>query len=509
MKQPTSRRSTLRGLAGLATVALLATACGSDDEAATTTAAAETTAASTTETADATGTSVETTETTAAGTDATVDTEGPTTAGSEPAGDGAFPVSIENQFGTTEIESKPERVVSVGYTDGDYILALGVTPVGIRDWYGEQPGGLWPWAAESDAASAGDIEVLSNEDISPEKVAALDPDVIIAIGSGITEEQYETLSQIAPTVAQTDDYAEYGTPWDVAQLTIGKALGLEAEAEAIVDDTKAMIADAAAAHPDWAGKTANFSVIGNDGSWYAYGDQDTRGRLLTELGFAIPAEVLDLAGDLFYAEGSAEEIDVIDADVLLYTGYTDEDQATIEALPLFTAVPAIAEGRGVYIDIATGGAMSFSTTLSIPYALDAIVPLIEGALGDGATSATGAGAIVPGEDADVDAVVEAYSTVFDSATTSDEKAAYLPDAAALQATIDGYATAGEAVGGIVLQPTAVSIDGDNADVTYDVLFAGTPVYEDQEGTAVLVDGVWTISRDEFCGFMASARNPCA
>lgn len=495
MKQSTTRRVSLRGLAGLAAVAVLATACGSDEKAATTTAAADTTAASTADsTADSTATSTDAT---------TSETTADTTADSEPAGASTFPVSIENQFGTAEIESKPERVVSIGYTDGDYILALGVTPVGIRDWYGEQPGGLWPWAAETDAAGAGDIEVLDAADISAEQIAALEPDVIIAIGSGITKEQYETLTEIAPTVAQTDDYAEYGTPWDVTQLTIGKALGLETRAEEIVADTKALIADAAAAHPDWAGKTANFSVIGNDGAWYAYGDQDSRGRMLTELGFEIPAEILDLAGDLFYAEGSAEQLGVIDADLLLYTGYTDDDQATIEALPLLAALPAIADGRGVYVDIATGGAMSFATTLSIPYALEAIVPLIESALGEGASG------IVPGDDADVDAVVEAYSTVFDSTTTFADKAPFLPDAESLKVTIDGYLAAGNAVGGIALQPTAVTIDGDSAAVTYDVLFAGTPVYEDLEGSAVQVDGAWTVTKDEFCAFMTSARNPCA
>ena len=45
-------------------------------------------------------------------------------------------------FDTTVIESKPERVVSIGYTEGDYVLALGVTPVAVRDWYGDQPGVL-------------------------------------------------------------------------------------------------------------------------------------------------------------------------------------------------------------------------------------------------------------------------------------------------------------------------------------------------------------------------------
>ncbi len=239
-----------------------------------------------------------------------------TTAGTD-ASEGSFPVSIDNMFGTTVIESKPERVVSIGYTEGDYVLALGVTPVAIRDWYGEQPGGLWPWAAESPAADDS-IVVLQPDSLNFEKVAELDPDVIVAMVSEIEQADYDRLTEIAPVLAQTDEYVRYGTPWDEVQLTIGKALGLEAEAQAIVDDVSAQIADAAAAHPDWAGQTANFVVPAADGTWYAYTDQDSRGRLLTELGFTIPQPILDLAGDLFYAQGSGENLALVDADLVTY-----------------------------------------------------------------------------------------------------------------------------------------------------------------------------------------------
>ncbi|HRD99736.1 MAG TPA: ABC transporter substrate-binding protein, partial [Ilumatobacteraceae bacterium] len=201
--------------------------------------------------------------------------------------DGAYPVEIETQFGTTVIESRPERIVSIGFTDGDFILALGVTPVAIREWYGDQPGGLWPWAAETAAAKAGSIEKLSSDAISVEKIAALKPDLIVGIVSGMTKAEYDDLSQIAPTIAQTDQYVEWGTPWNEIQLTIGKALGLHDEAEAIVASTRALIDEAAQAHPEWTGKTAQFGVVGPDGTWYSYGEQDNRGRLLTELGFVV------------------------------------------------------------------------------------------------------------------------------------------------------------------------------------------------------------------------------
>ncbi len=360
MSNPSRRRSRRAGSVLVVVCTMLAVAsCGSDDDPAVE------------------GTSADTLTTEAVGdTTGSTDTVADTTGGTD-AVDGAFPVSIDNMFGTTVIESKPERVVSIGYTEGDYVLALGVTPVAIRDWYGEQPGGLWPWAAESPAADDS-IVVLQPDSLNFEKIAELDPDVIVAMVSEIEQADYDRLTEIAPVLAQTDEYVRYGTPWDEVQLTIGKALGLEAEAQAIVDDVSAQIADAAAAHPDWAGQTANFVVPAADGTWYAYTDQDSRGRLLTELGFIIPQPILDLAGDLFYAQGSGENLALVDADLVTYV---TEERDEVEALPLWQTIPAVADGRSLFVDQGLAGAMSFSTTLSLPYAIDGLVPQIETTLG--------------------------------------------------------------------------------------------------------------------------------
>lgn len=106
------------------------------------------------------------------------------------------------------------------------------------------------------------------------------------------------------------------------------------------------------------------------------------------------------------------------------------------------------------------------------------------------------------------AAAEAWATVFDSTIGYDDKAAFLDDAEALQATVESYTTAGDAMGGISLEPTTVVVDGEVATVTYDVYFGESAAYTDLSGEIALVDGTWTVSRDEFCSFMASARNSC-
>ena len=116
--------------------------------------------------------------------------------------------------------------------------------------------------------------------------------------------------------------------------------------------------------------------------------------------------------------------------------------------------------------------------------------------------------IVEGEDPDVDAVVAAYRTVFDSTVPFDDKIPYLEDAENLRGTHAEYAKAAESFGGIALEPVAVVIEGDRAEVTYDVLFGGTVTYPDLSGDAVMIDGVWMVTRDRFCGFLASARVSC-
>ena len=117
-------------------------------------------------------------------------------------------------------------------------------------------------------------------------------------------------------------------------------------------------------------------------------------------------------------------------------------------------------------------------------------------------------AITPGEDPDVDAIVFAYQIVFSSETGYDEKMPYLVDPTGLEATVADYQETGESMGGVALTPTAVTIDGDVADVSYDLLFGGTPTYPDLTGDAVRIDGTWKITREMCCAMMASARVGC-
>jgi hypothetical protein len=126
------------------------------------------------------------------------------------------------------------------------------------------------------------------------------------------------------------------------------------------------------------------------------------------------------------------------------------------------------------------------------------------------TTAGGASTTAPVTitDPDAKAAADAYELVFDSTVAFDEKAVHLADATSLQTTMDAYADAGSQMGGIALEPTAATVIGTDATVTYDVLFGGTAAYRSLEGHIAKVGDAWQVSKQEFCSFMAEARTPC-
>lgn len=301
------------------------------------------------------------------------------------ADDAAFPVTIEHKYGETTIEERPERVVTVGYIEQDAVLALGVVPVGIRDWYGDQPNAVWPWARE--ALGDGEPQVLDASGINLEAVAALEPDVILGVSSGMTEEEYRDLSEIAPTITQSDEFVDYGVPWQEATLVIGEVLGEAERARELVDETEALIAEVAARNPEFAGASGVVAYHYGDGKIGAYGAEDTRSRLLTALGFELPPAVVERAGESFYADFSTENIDLVDADVLVWISAGITEAGFVEDEPLRPQLTAYREGREVLLsDPVLGGAWSFSSVLSIPFLLEELEPKLAAAVdGDPAT----------------------------------------------------------------------------------------------------------------------------
>lgn len=299
-----------------------------------------------------------------------------------------FPVTVEHRYGSTEIPAEPKRVVTVSLIDHDPVLALGLVPVGLTA--GEYatdslPYGVWPWA--QGALGDGQPEVLPDAEVNFERIAALRPDLILAVYSGITDQEYDKLSQIAPTVAQSSEHPDYGTPWREMTLVIGRALGREDRARALVAEVEDRFATARDQHPEFQGKAAVYAGALAAGGYYAETEGSSRVGVLTSLGFAIPA---DLESDRFYVEINQEQLELFDRDVLVWEiGDNPEVRSSIESDPLYQQLDVAKERRDVFImDQVLAAGMAFISVLSLPFVIDQLVPKLAAALdGDPATAA--------------------------------------------------------------------------------------------------------------------------
>ncbi|WP_372697596.1 iron-siderophore ABC transporter substrate-binding protein [Arthrobacter sp. JSM 101049] len=303
---------------------------------------------------------------------------------STPTPEAGFPVSIESALGTAEIPEKPERVITLGQGSAETSIALGTIPVGMEEyaWAADETGYL-PWIHEAVEKDGGKLPELvgAGEQLDMEKIVELDPDVILAPWSGLTQEQFDTLNAIAPTVAYPDK--AWSIDWDQQIDIVGKALGQESEARALVSDLKKQLADVASAHPEYADYT--FS--------YIYTTPDTLGVFLPTEQRAAMVDALGLTPDpaveqMKETEGTDsaiigyENADQLNDSDLIFTFYSDA-AARKQALSnkLYSQIPAIEKGAVVASDDnAFVTASSMINPLTVPYALDRYIPMIDHAI---------------------------------------------------------------------------------------------------------------------------------
>jgi len=285
----------------------------------------------------------------------------------------AFPVTLEHAFGETTVAEEPQRVVTWGFGSTDAALALGVVPVAIPfQAYGGDAEGVLPWIAEElDALGAETPTVLPDtEEVPFEAIAAADPDVVLATYSGITQEDYEKLSALAPTVAYPGE--AWTTPWREVVTTVGQALGRADEAGQLVADTEQAVADAAAEHPELQGRSVA-AVWDVPPTLYVYAAADPRVEFLTDLGLTVAPSVTALStGDsTFYSTLSYERAAELDSDILLSYASSQAEADAFAAQPYTATIPAVAAGHhATLVGEELIAAVSPPTVLSMTWGLD-------------------------------------------------------------------------------------------------------------------------------------------
>ncbi|QPE05539.1 iron-siderophore ABC transporter substrate-binding protein [Microbacterium schleiferi] len=297
----------------------------------------------------------------------------------EPESTGDFPVTIEHAYGETVIDAKPERIATVAWSNHEVPLALGVVPVGMSKatWGDDDGDGVLPWVEDKLDELGAETPVLFDETdgIDFEAVADTQPDVILAAYSGLTQEDYDTLSKIAPVVAYPD--VPWGTTYEEMIRMNSAAIGLPAEGDELIDELHAEVEASLSNYPELDGARILFSYI--DPADFSqigfYTSHDTRPGFLESIGFPVPEIVADESAgtEEFYTAVSAEEADRF-SDVDVFVTYGEADGAIIEQLqadPLLSQIPAIANGSIVVLENGTPLAASANPSpLSIGWGID-------------------------------------------------------------------------------------------------------------------------------------------
>lgn len=286
----------------------------------------------------------------------------------------AFPVTIRSALGDAVIEAPPERVVALDFGSADTALALGVTPVAMAEVdYVE--GGIQTWTRA--ALRGAEPELIDVADGIPiERVAAARPDLILASNAFGIEEVFDGLSRIAPVVAFEERLGE--DTWQQITENIGAALGRSEEAEQVIDDVSDQVEEARAANPELEGRTISFFNLADQ--LYVVNDPaDFAIEFLADLGFRLTPRVEALPGQLGRAPVSEENYELIDADVVMGTSPAPSDLSRLEQSSVFRLVPAIARDAWVPLPLAPSTSIAFPSPLSIPYALELLVPRLAAA----------------------------------------------------------------------------------------------------------------------------------
>lgn len=290
-----------------------------------------------------------------------------------------FPVTVQHLYGATTVKAEPKRIVVIGYTEQDTLLALGVVPIATTQWVGDAPYAVFPWAVDK-LGDAKPTVLESADGLSIPAITELKPDLIIGTNAGLSQEAYTELSKIAPTIPNSGVYGnEFYEPWPTQTVLVGKAVGREAQATKLVDDLTQRFAELAVAHPKWDGTKAGFvEAPYDDGSVIAWPAGLGTG-FLTDLGFTIPKSFEKFVDDeVAQAQIPAKDTGVLnDAEVLVWATDVAGDGTDLQQDKVLGKLDAVKEGRSVYTGDELASAIYFSTILSLPYVLDRLVPELE------------------------------------------------------------------------------------------------------------------------------------
>lgn len=308
------------------------------------------------------------------------------TAGPEQSGGGDFAaVTIDSALGQAVITEKPERIVTLGQGSAETAIALGTVPVGVEEYsWGADDTGYLPWVHDAVTELGAELpeQFTGGTELNIEAIAALEPDLVLAPWSGITQDQFDKLSAFAPVVAYEEQ------PWTITwedQITvIGKAMGEEQKAAEEVDKIKARFADAAAQHPEYSDVSFSYIYNTGPGTLGVFLADEQRVAMVRGLGLQVDPVVntLDETEGTDSSVIGLENANLLNDSDLIFTFYSDPQNRTdTENQPAYKQIPAVSRGSVVApTDQSFVTGSSIINPLTVPWALERYVPMIDEAV---------------------------------------------------------------------------------------------------------------------------------
>ena len=250
-------------------------------------------------------------------------------------------ITIEHAQGTTELDGVPEKIFTFDYAALSVLDALDVDVAGVAK--SNLPEAFADYASDD----VTDIGTIFEPDY--ETVAAEQPDLIIVAGR--SSAAYPDLSEIAPTIDVSNDWASFHDSVVANTELLGGAVGAEEGVDELVAELDESVA---AAQQAAEGAGTGLVVLTSGGEVTAYGPGSRFGYLHDTLGVEPAVEDVEAEthGEAisfeFILESDPDWLFVLDRDAAIGEGTDNAEQVLDNAVVHETT--AWAEEQVVYLD---------------------------------------------------------------------------------------------------------------------------------------------------------------
>jgi iron complex transport system substrate-binding protein len=261
------------------------------------------------------------------------------------AGGTAATRTYQSETGPIEVPANPQRVILLSGFTGN-VIQLGVRIVGVDVWSKNNP---------TFQEQLKDVAEVSDESL--EKIAELEPDLIIGLSN---IKNLDKLSKIAPTVTYTWGKLDYLTQ----HLEIGKLLNKEEQARAWIEDFTKRAQAAGEEIRAKIGENATVSVIESyEKQLYVFGDNWARGTelLYQAMKLKMPEKVKQMALKSGYYAISPEVLPEYAGDYIVLSKYANAD-TSFQQTETYKNIPAVKNNRVFEIN---GNGASFSDPITL------------------------------------------------------------------------------------------------------------------------------------------------